>query len=80
MQQGEVSIEYGFLHRDAESLREEVWEEEVVGGRRGLSLVLEVTVLDLLILNLPPGQQSEGEGLDATNRDEMDSLFQKQEN
>ena len=80
MQQGEVSLEDGCSHRDAESSQEEVWEGEGAGGRRGLSLELEAKVLDLLISDLPPGRESEGEGLDATSRDEVDSLSQGQEN
>ena len=40
----------------------------------------EVQVLDPLILNLPPGQESGGGELDVTNHDEMDSLFQGREN
>ena len=79
-QQGEVLIADGCLPRDAESWKEEVWEGEGAGGRRGLSLELEVQGLDLLIWNLPLGQESEAGGLDVTSRCEMDSLFHGQEN
>ena len=40
----------------------------------------EVLVLDPLISNLPPGQESGGVELDVTIRDEKDSLFQGREN
>ena len=52
----------------------------MVGAQHGLSLELEVRELDPLISNLPPGQESEGEGRDATSRHEMDLLFHGQEN
>ena len=79
-QQGVVLIADGCLPRDAESWKEEVWEGEGAGGQRGLSLELEVQGLDLLIWNLPPGQESVGEGRDVTSRYEMDLLFHGQEN